>query len=149
MFFQHIYLMAKEFGRAESVPDVGVLRYDFKHQLLARPANHQRRARLLQRLRLAVCVFQLIIATLERDRLFSPQTPDDFGCFVNAIDSLGYRPEMNSISRVLKLEPACAYAHYQTASARVIERRAHLCKQSRMAIGVACNKYAHLRKRSL
>ena len=120
MLSQHAELMSKDFRRAEGVPDVCVPGDDPQHQLFARSADHQRRARLLQRLRLAVGFDQLIILSGKRRLPFGPQSLDDFAGFVNAANALGSRIERDAVSRMLHLEPAGADAHNQSPAARVI-----------------------------
>jgi hypothetical protein len=85
---------------------------DPEHQLLSLASYHQRRARLLHGLGLAIGVFYLVVLAVERCLPLSPQELDDLRGFVQSEYALPRRVERDAEGVVLKLEPARAYPHY-------------------------------------
>src|SRR4051794_7235277 len=95
------------------VPDVGVLRHDAQGELLAAATDDERGIRLLDRLRFAARLAELVVPPLEVGELLRAQPPGDLAGLAEATNALARRVERDSHALVLVLVPAGADAEIE------------------------------------
>ena len=100
----------------------------------ARPADRDRRVRLLQGLRLTRRVLDPVVVTHESRPLLAPEGPDDLERLVETIITLCERSEGQSVRPELPLRPCCPEGELQPPAADVVNQRGALCQGGRVAV---------------
>ena len=116
-----------------------------QQHLLAGAADHDRRMRLLQRLRQAHRVGHGVVLAVHRRLRLREHAADDLAGLVERVEAAGHGLEVDAEVLVLELEPAGADAEVEAAAADVVERRRHLRGDARVAVGVAVHQVADAR----
>src|SRR3712207_354541 len=94
MLAQDAHLVTERLDRAAGeVPDVGVLGDDAEGELLAAAADHERRVRTLDRLRLAARLRELVVAAVVVGRGPGEQQLDQVARLAEAADALARSEE--------------------------------------------------------
>ena len=138
MLVQHAHLVPEvlHVGGRE-VPDVGVARHDAQGELLAAAADDEGRIRLLDRLRLAAGLLELVVAPVEVGELLGPEPPGDLAGLAEAPDALAGRVERDAHALVLVLVPAGADAEIEATVGDHVHRGRHVGMDRGVAVGVA------------
>src|SRR5215471_3857062 len=105
--------------------------------------------RTLHRFRFAICIFQLIIAAIQRDLFLSPQFAYDLGRFVKPMNALGNGVKRDPVGIVFHFKPCSANPQDQATAAYVIESGSHLRENSRMSVCVSGHKNSRVNLRAL
>ena len=122
------------------IPHVGMLGDDLEQRFFSTPADHQRNARLLQRLGITDGIRHAVLLALEGGFVLGEHAGDDLTCFVEPLETSAKIFEVDPEAAMLQLVPAGAQAEIEPAAACVIERGGHLRGQARVAIGVAVDE---------
>ena len=124
------------------VPVVGVARHERQQATFALAAEHDRRVRLLHRLRFAPRVTELEVVPVERRRRLGQQRPDDGQRLLEAVESLGDGAQLDPVGRALRLEPAGTDAELEAPARRDVDRDRHVGQHRRVAIRDAGHHHA-------
>ena len=109
---------------------------------LAGPADADRRVRLLDRLRLAAGVVQLVVLPVEGRRSLVSRPDDDLERLVEAVEPLLQRGQVDAVGVALLLVPAGADPELEPAVRDDVERGGHVRQHRRVAVGVAGHEHA-------
>src|SRR5262245_592679 len=112
-----------------AVPDIGFLRDQAQHLLLAGAPDDDRRPRRLDGARPTEAAAQTVIAPVEVRTLTGPERLDHLERFAELLDPDAGRRKIESVGGVLGLVPTRADGQLEPAAADHVERRAHLREQ--------------------
>ena len=107
-----------------------------KQPPLAFAPYHERRPGTLDRLWLTEGLLQLVILTVVVGDGNGEQHVDHLERLLEAVKTLGQRGQRDAVGIVLGLEPAGTEAEVESAAGDMVERRHHVRRHRRMAVGI-------------
>src|SRR5262249_8469473 len=111
---------------AAEVPNIGMLRHYAQGQLLAAAADHEGRVGLLDRLRLAARLLELVVAPVEVGQMLGPEHLCQLARLTQPSDALARLVEWDAHAAMLVLVPACADPKIQPSVRDDVHRRGHV-----------------------
>ena len=127
---------------ADEVPVVGVSRRQRQGSLLAAAADADRRVRLLRPLRLVAGVLELVVLAVESRRLLAQQACQHLARFLEAVEALLDRAELDSVGTGFLFVPACADTEFEPAVRDDVQGRSHIRQHGGMAVVDAGDEHA-------
>ncbi len=131
---QHVELPAHDLGRRPRVPLVAVLRGDPHRALLAAPAHEQLHVLAS---RVHGRIVDHVVGPLEREPRLREQSLHDLHGFLEPVEPLLHRRQLDAVGLMLVLLPAGAETEKHASAAHVVDGRDLVRKDRRMPVGVA------------